>query len=189
MAYRDAYAEEVVRVELIIIGDEVVVRFGADEESPPEVVADADSEMNGKMRTVDRGSAAIPERAAAGAVKHNRLAAHAGHEVGTDLRRHAAGIYAIYVVQKRSVELESVIKAFFNPSRSFNVQPKPALTEILQTGIGISAALECRREKRLGSSERFGGPQGAAPDSEINLLAVCKAPEGSEHPCEQNSSE
>ena len=189
MAYRDAHAENVVRVELIIVGDEVVVRFGADEECSPEVVADADSEMNGKTRIVDQGAAAIPERAAARIVKHHGLAARAGHEVGTDLRRQSAGVHAIHVVQKRSIVLESVIKRFFNSSRAFYVQPEPFLTEILQTRIGIDAALQCRREKRLGSSERLLRPHGAAPDCEINLLGAGKAPEAGEHARQEWGSE
>src|SRR5262250_1877718 len=103
MAHRSPYAEDVVGVELIIVEDEVVVSFGADEECPPEVVADADSGMNGKMRAVDGGPAAVSERAAAGVVKQESCAASAGHEVGSDLRSYAAGIHTIYVVQNRSI--------------------------------------------------------------------------------------
>ena len=55
---RSSDAEDVIGMELEIVGDEIVVGFGAHEKCLPEVIAHSYTSMHQKVRVVDVGAAA-----------------------------------------------------------------------------------------------------------------------------------
>lgn len=79
---RRSEAENIVGVELVIVGDEVVVNLWADEYVPPGVVADSNASMEEEMSAVQVGTAASGgERASSYAIEEQAHDTGSGHEV------------------------------------------------------------------------------------------------------------
>ena len=182
-------AKDVVGVKFEIVGDEVVMGFGADKECSPEVVADTNSRMHKEVGAVDVGAAAGSVSAIGGVVKQDRLATNPGHEVGTRLCRQAIGIDDIRVVQDRTIVLVPVVQTFFCAHCAFDIDSPTALGKVLQTGAGVGPTRFGRGNEGLGGRQGFGRPQGAAVEAEIDLLGMAEWSKRRERRREENRSQ
>src|SRR6516225_3366541 len=127
--------------------------FGADEKGSPEVVAEANSEMQEEMRAVYVEAAAVCVSTVGGVVEDKRFATNSGHQVGAKFRRHAPGIDGIGIVQNGTVELVSVVETFFDACGTFEVPAQPPFTQILQARIGEGPTLQRGRDECLRSGK------------------------------------
>ena len=112
MADGASEAEDMVGVKFEIVGNEIVMGFGADKECPPEVIADSDSSMNEEMGAINVSAATGHEAAICGVVEQDRLTANPRHEVGPGFSRYVIGIDDIRVIQDRAIVLIPVVQTF-----------------------------------------------------------------------------
>ena len=188
VADRGSDAEDVIGVELEVVGDVVVMGFGAHEESLPDVIAHAYTGMHQEMRVVDVGSAAAGVGAVGLPVEEQSLAADSSHEIGANFWSHPAGIHSVDVVESRAEVLGSVVEALLRSECTLNVDPQPLFREVLQAGAGEDSTFFRGRKEGLRRREGLGRPERAATDGEIDLLGRGEGDEGCEDEGEAQES-
>lgn len=189
VADRSADAEDVIGVELEIVGNVVVMCFRTHEESLPDVIAHSYTGMHQEMRVVDIGGAAAGVGAVGLSVEEESFAAGSGHEISANFRSHPARIHCVDVVESWAEVLGSVVEALLRPECTFNIDAQPLFCEVLQAAAGEDSTFFRGRKKGLRCGEGLGRPKCAATDGEINLLGTSNGDEGCEDASEESSSQ
>jgi hypothetical protein len=179
---RRSGAEDIPRVEVVIVVDLVVVNLGTNEEVSPNVVADASADVHQEMVAADEriaGKAVGAERK----IEPGVLPAESRHQVGADLFAQARLVHGVEVKQDGTVGLVleadyavSRIDSLAGPPRNFAVKADPVFHDHVGAEARVESALF-----RLGSSQRGaargGRHQGSEPEHGVELLGLGEAAE------------
>ncbi len=181
--------EKIVGVEFVIVGNDVIVGFGANEVVFPEVIAHAHAEVNQEVIGVEVGATASGRKAttSVGGIEQKRLATHARHEVAVRPGRHPPLVKGVHVIQDRAVGLIGVVEGLVIAERAFEVEAKMILGDVLQKHAGINASPQRGGDEPAGSGGIFGRPESVSADGEVNLLSVSEA--GEEEKCDYESKQ
>src|SRR5262252_3503313 len=87
-------------------------------------------------------------------------------------QRPAIGVDNIRVIQDLTIVLVSVVETLFGAECAFDIESPATLAEVLQAGAGVGATGFRRRNIGLGRRQRFGRPQSAAAETEVDLLGL-----------------
>lgn len=135
---RRSEAENIIGVELVIVGDEVVVNLWADEYVAPCVVADSKTTVEEEMSAVQIGAAASGgERASSYAIEKQGHDTGASHEVTVGLGCKPVRVDSIRIEDKWPVKLKVVVNAFVIAKGAFNVNAAVFCIQVLNEDAGI----------------------------------------------------
>ena len=169
-SYGDTNTEDVIRVKLVVVYDEVIMRLGTHEQVAPRIVAHGKSCMEEEMVAVDVGAAATTaERTIALSVEEQRLNTRPRHQVSMGLWGEPAGVNCVGVNQNGAVILEAVIQAFVVAESSFDVDATISLVQVLKRAAGIDSAFFCRRQESLRGGVVLGRPENVPSAGDIHL--------------------
>lgn len=148
---RDSNTEDVIRVKLVIVHDEVVMRFGPNEQVAPRVVSDSEPCMEEEMVAVDVGTAAATaQRTGPRSVEEKRLDTRPRHQVTMSLWGEPARVNCIGIDQNWAVKLEVVIQTFVVAESAFDIDAAISLVQILKRAAGVNSVFFGRRQEGLG---------------------------------------
>jgi hypothetical protein len=176
-------AEDMIGMEFEVVGDDVPVHFGTNEEISPDVVAYAGAGMEQEVSAVDVSAAAAGREAATagGVVEQQSLGADSGHEVARSLLSEmGGGVHRIQVIQDGTIGLQAVVETLMVAKGTFGSEAEMLLIGVLNEDTGIVPALLRRRQIADRSSGVFERPEGVASGAKIKLLRVNEAGEHNE---------
>ena len=135
---RCSEAEEIVGVELVIVGDEVVVNLRTDKDVAPCVVANPEPPVQEEMGAVQVGAAtAGGERASSDAIEEQGHETGASHEVTVGFGCKPVRVDAIGIDDDWAIELEVVVNALVIAEGGFNVNAAVFFIQVLEEEAGI----------------------------------------------------
>jgi hypothetical protein len=177
VSHRGSNAEDIARVKLEIVGDEIPMRFGANKIVVPKVIAQIRSGMQQEVSAVHVGNTTLGKCSARVelSIKQQGLAADAAHEIRTELFAQARSKHGVGVIKNGPVRLVVVVEGFVVTEGAFHVETDVIGQNILKAGTGINAALFRWRNEAGQSGRVLGRPQRAAPHGEVQLLRAGEA--------------
>ena len=178
VADRRSSAQDVIGVEFVVVGNEVIVRFRPDKNAFEEAIVQAKACMHQKVSIVHIGAASVSVEAGCGfLIKDQSFSADTRHEVASKSRREVASVHPIHVVQDGAEVLISVVETFFGAEGTFDIQPAGIFRKVLQTEVSKNAPAFRRGNEGQGCAFGSRRLEDAAADSGVDLLRVCAAGE------------